>query len=338
MSELDTYRNVLNEKIMVHRDEAPNVIKADWTNAQMWIDNWWKAYKAWERQDAFNTAVKDDRMTMRSFGSNFDGQVNKEIAKITIATPSRFYSNTQYGGLSPQDRQKHDDEFKKLTFKAKRGIDAKAFMEPQNFQTRAAKYELGLHDLSVKLLVKDSDIKAQSHHAAQPAPHFCFVPLSKGEDQEVIFKLGLYAKVLRNVLPAFYDLIHRYRTKMSRVKVANDYDMGTGYHAIPVANPGTDPAYKLRYGLGNTIKVRGGGLIPRTLQIYRDRQRDYFYHRANIARLGNEIVVAFRRHAGPFPIYAVWEKDYLQCFTIDENSKMVTTTGKTISHKGVANW
>jgi hypothetical protein len=64
----------------------------------------------------------------------------------------------------------------------------------------------------------------------------------------------------------------------------------------------------------------------------------YFEHRADILKYGNnEIVIAMRQHAGPFPVYAVYDNGTLRCFDI-VNGQMVLQPGQTISAIGVASW
>lgn len=117
----------------------------------------------------------------------------------------------------------------------------------------------------------------QIHHDGNKT-HFSFLPLSEEEDQEVVFNLTQCAKDLRLMLPALYDRVRTLRASMTRIKLANEFDMGIGYSAVPLPDweqkagkpppRGTGfgpkykpaapvPAYKLRYGLGLFTTITG---------------------------------------------------------------------------------
>jgi len=320
-------------------------IKNNWVEAHRLIKNWWDAYKEWEeKEDTFNAAVQDNRMTMRSFGSDFDTQVRK--TKPVGIGDSRFYGNWAASGRREVlDPAAHKTAYADMDLpQHKRGIDTSAYANPANFASRKARYDAGLHDLSVKLVVPGSDLKASSHHAAQPTPHFVFLPLSQGEDQYVIYKLIQCAKALKkDGKPDLDTLVRTYRGLMTRVKLASDYDMGTGYGATPTPNRDDGLEYKVTYGLGGTLKERGKKVPPPTTKTrLQERQQMYFKRRADIVKYGgNEVVIAMRQHKGGFPVYAVYvpgSPPFFQCFTIDANGRMVTTTGKTITANGVANF
>ena len=145
-------------------------------------------------------------------------------------------------------------------YHAKRGIDSSPFAVPSNFATREKKYEEGLHDLSASILNHNNPILDQVHNSGHGA-HYSFLPLSEEEDQEVIFTLTRYAKT-RIPFPLLYPKVRGFRAEMTRVKLAQDYDMAVGYSAIPAVLPsiegsGAHLAFKLRYGLGNTTTVAG---------------------------------------------------------------------------------
>ncbi|HTW78924.1 MAG TPA: hypothetical protein VME23_05180 [Terracidiphilus sp.] len=339
---------------------ATAFIQNNWNNARHFIGEWWDAYKEWEEHDTFNTAMAQGRMTMRSFGEAFDTQV-KKTAPMNIAETSRFYSDSNRTQVT--DPTQHEAAFKEAVSgpkppmfgwkkgqepppspyaKLNRGIDASAFAVPANFATREAKYKNGLHDLSVKLVIPNTDIKQQSHHQGSTKPHFCFLPISKPEDQYVIYTLTRYAKALKATLGDFYTLIRGYRSEMTRVKLANELDMDTGL--VAVATPGrTDNLpYKVSYSLGGNTKDKGPDksykMIPVTPEVLRMRRQAYFIEHAKVLKSGNEVVIAMRKHAGPFPVYAVYDAGTLKCFTVGADNKLKFTPNRTISATGVANW
>jgi hypothetical protein len=128
---------------------------------------------------------------------------------------------------------------------------------------------------------------------------------------------------------------------MTRVKLANDFDMAVGYSVIPVAkspnqSPGAQLGFKLRYGLGNTTTVSGQpDPLLVTANIYQARQataRRFKQILLTRPGLKNEIVIAIRRHAGPFPVYAILQRGVLRCYDIVNDEMKLN--GKTISANG----
>ncbi len=114
----------------------------------------------------------------------------------------------------------HDKIFHKTDeaqkYRANRGIDSSAFANPANFASRETKYDAGLHDLSASLLNPGLSIFDQIHNSDQggklnfkkeeiEGAHFSFLPLSKEEDQLMLYKLIQCAKRLRLMIchPAF---------------------------------------------------------------------------------------------------------------------------------------
>ncbi len=250
--------------------------------------------------------------------------------------------NTPLG--SRAEELEHDRIFHKTDehnyYGAKRGIDSSAFANPLNFVDREKKYEEGLHDLSASLLSpkETMSIFDQIHNNDWDA-HFSFLPLSKEDDQYVLYNLTRLAKELRLALPALDTKVRFYRASMTRVKLANEFDMGIGYTAVPVANPQPgSPAYKLRYGLTKNTTILGPGgqqSVPVTPELYAARQQAALKFKSilGIRDAKNEIVIAIRRHAGPFPVHAVRQSGELKCYDIVKD-KMVFN-GKTISSAGV---
>jgi hypothetical protein len=373
MSDLDTQRGELQTNIFDRdfvaqedrgEDEAAKYIKGNYLNAKRLIENWWKAYEDWEKQDTFNVAVSERRMTMRSFGPEFSRQVSKTIP-MNIADDKRFYANSARQKVPDAIAARRDFNqavTSGLYAKPNRGIDSSAFAVPANFSSRAEKYKLGLHDISVKMLIPGSGwyteariaqpqsvgnpdnkgFKAQSHHSGTretDKPHFSFLPVSKPEDQYVIYKLIQCAKKIGSDIPDFETLIRGYRSSMTLVKLSNHYDMGTGYIAIETKGPKDTLPYKVTYGIGNTTKRRaeeGGGLIGVTAEILKARKQAYFKHNANVMKIGNEVVIAMRKHRGPFPVLAFYDAGIFRCYDIKAGKP--EPNGKTISAMGVASW
>jgi hypothetical protein len=250
-----------------------------WNEVKPLIELWWNAYKAWELNDDFNTAVTRRRMSMRTFGEKFDKQRNKRIGAgepfvlEDAEATNRFFPNSNYSATpSTAERARLSARFiadeaagraKMLAsgtakgsggYWANRGLDSSAFADPRNFDTREAKYDEGLHDMSASLMNPAVSIFKQIHNTDNGA-HFSFMPLAEPEDQRMIYTLIRMAKTMRPYWPEMYALIREYRTKMTRVKLAYNSDMGAGYIAIPVhTTPGSsERKFKLRYGLVSNL-------------------------------------------------------------------------------------
>ncbi|HET7929988.1 MAG TPA: hypothetical protein VFL63_01175, partial [Rhodanobacteraceae bacterium] len=109
----------------------------------------------------------------------------------------------------------------------------------------------------------------------------------------------------------------------------------TGFIVTPIANTGQGPRYKLKYGLGTTIKEKGA-LLPRKLSLNEQQQlqvslqqeamqfRQILSSASMDKKEVNEIVIALRKHAGPFPVYAVLQSKlgYCECFDIVGSQKV----------------
>lgn len=313
----------------------------NWPELQGQICGWWAAYKKWEAADTFDEAFQDGRMTVRTFGADFDYQKSKTFAKGTIDVADRLiFADGQYTAPTESQKNFHYARYnwptgvEKEKYWARRGIDSSPFANPANFASREKKYEEGLHDLSASLLNPHLPIFEQIHNSEQGA-HFSFLPISKEGDQTLIFDLTRHAKDLRNQLPQLYLLTRNCRAEMTRLKVAQELDMGTGYVLVPASKPGGGPQYKLRYGLKDRMTVPGRATgVPVTRQIYAARQKAAREFKSILGKREgkNEIIIAIRKHAGPFPLFAIRDGEELACYQI-VNSAMVRT-GNMISAQG----
>jgi hypothetical protein len=345
---------LLREQLHFMLDRGETWVKDNWSKVNPRIETWWKAYKNWESADTFKQAFLDNRMTVRTFDGTFSKQVSKSFPKGELSV-ERFFADGQYTACGEQQQKEHSQKFKTkpehLKYHAQRGIDSSAFANPENFVSRKKKYEEGLHDLSASLLNSKFPIFQQVHHQWVQGAHYSFLPVSWPDDQEVLYRLAQLAKSLKATLPALDELVRGYRAAMTRVKLAQDSDMAIGYTAVPIENPGDGPAYKLRYGLGNktnSVEVTGvdqeGKLLTKrntltvTAQVYADRKksalnfREILLSKYAVKGLKNEIVIAMRHHAGPFPVYAYREGEELVCYDIEggnvkPNNKKISASG-----------
>jgi hypothetical protein len=316
------------------------VVRSDWTRAEFLVTSWWKAYKQWEARDTFEAAYQDRRMTVRTFGADWGYQRDKTLRDLTVPN-NRFFGDGRYTPLKQGEQRDHGDAFHKPDERAKyfanRGVDSSAYGQPQNFSDRMTKYALGLHDLSASLVNPRFSLFDQIHNGEDGA-HFAFVPLSHQEDQVVLYDLIRHAKALRSDKPALYELVHGYRAEMTRVKLAQEFDLGVGYVAMPIENPTNGhPKFRLRYGLGNTttaLTKEGQKSLKVTPEVYQARQQAAVAFKSilDIRDAKNEIVVAFRKHAAGFPLYAERDGNLLRVFNIGGTAKQ--RTGQTISSRG----
>ena len=95
MSQLEYHRQELNK--FLNRWE-PAFLANNWLPIERAIDNWWQSYKQWEKQDTFDKAFQDDRMTVRSFPAGFEDQRAKEFTTLNIEA-DRYFADSQYTRL-----------------------------------------------------------------------------------------------------------------------------------------------------------------------------------------------------------------------------------------------
>jgi hypothetical protein len=315
-------------------------VSRNWGDVHSRITSWWLAYKAWEKQDTFNDAFKDGRLSVRSFSGDFEWEKGKSLSDLTIPT-NKFYADSKYTALKAKEQRQNQDTFWEPTERAKyfanRGLDSSAFSKPENFATRSTKYAAGLHDLSASLLNPKLSIFDQIHHKSEKQAHFSFVPLSAEDDQFVLFTLAQRAKD-KNAPSELYAMIRDYRARMTRIKLAQDSDLGAGYTMVPTPNRTDGLNFKMRYGLGDKTTLTGGGAtgVKTTPQILAEKQKAALHFKHILGREGkNEIIVALRQHEGNFPVYAVRDGAMLRCFQIVRGERVLD--GRTIFSNGRMN-
>jgi hypothetical protein len=287
-------------------------VRDNWPAAKLLIETWWADYKVWERDDTLSDAYRESRLTSRTWGQG------KDLIKVeTIMPPdSRTWdaSETSNAVMVPDLRKQVD------RFNYKRSVGMASLgerMTPKNFyavggEHKSSKYSMGLHDMSATLLNPKKPIADQAHSKANGTV-FSFVPLSDPKDQVVFQTLNRTAKDLRLVIPEFYDLVRQYGSKMTRIKLAAEFDLATGFSAVQRAD---GSGFKIRYGLGNQVKVfdaekstdsKGvSKLVPWTQDIETARRQAALDFKSIVARIlfdHSEIVVSFRQHAGGFPLF-----------------------------------
>jgi hypothetical protein len=310
------------------------------------------------------------KQVSKTFGKG-EIQVTSQVKEQDVVREEfRVFADGQYTPFDDVTAKKHATNYggpvEKQKYFASRGIDSSTFANPDNFKSREAKYAEGLHDLSASLLNPKLSIFDQIHNNEDGA-HFSFVALSQEEDQETIFSLVGIAKQLKLMLPALDGMVRGYRAAMTRVKLACEFDMAIGYSITPHKDwekrvgkeaprgtgigrsykPGIPlPAYKLRYGLGLLTTVTGEGgqsksvTVTSDILLKRQEAARKFKSILGIRDAKNEIVVAIRQHAGPFPVYGTRVGAIIKCYDIassqlDPTKKTMKYNQKTISATGV---
>jgi hypothetical protein len=287
-----------------------------WKDTKRLILIWWAAFKAWERTDSFYEAFTDNRMVMRTWDSALDKHHVLSIPdnRITGGTAEDFLRNGYVFEVG----------LKSLALR----------MDPSNFYPESKKYALGIHDMSSTLLDCSREISSQAHKKSN-GTIFSFTPLSDPKDQVVFERLSQLSK-RAEACTEFRELIREIRSKMTRAKLAAEHDMATGFTARK-----TPTGYKLKYGLGATTSVvneeetakKRGGLsmfpgtltsrVPVTPEVVAERRATALNFRTIVARklfAKNEITVAIREHAGPFPIFAKYENKEFLVFEIKDGT------------------
>jgi len=270
------------------------------------IKRWWEAYKDWERNDSFHTAFAEERLAV----TQRPWQMKTVPGKDTDLIASN--ANDPQGSKITHGRN--------LQYNT--SVDSfKQRLDPANFRriptgvgdhVRRTKYELGLHDMSASLLdPAKPTISEQLRWKATARGKgldwaVVLLPLPKVEDLATFELLKYAAKPLKDQAPTIYRAVSYMKNRMSRVKFAQETDMGA---AFLEKGSTTDP--HLRYGATDVQTVKRNGIdVPvyraGISQERRSKARQYnmiLARQRQVGSLSNEIVVAFRQHESPkFPI------------------------------------
>ncbi len=280
------------------------------------VVEWFQAYKTWEAGDTVGKAFHSCRLTIRTYIK--PGETGSKWNLKYAANQTKDSSGTKEWEGWPQD------------------VSGKAVIartNPLNFAPGPSqKYSLGLHDLSASLLDPHRNISEQLYHALnredKDGSYAIFMPLPIEGDLQLFDRLNRMAKRIREDRPRLYELIQIYRSRMTRIKQAYEYDIGAGFSATPRKKPAEGkPDVAFKYGVGSTIKVIGKGLTrpeegvndAPTLMANALSYKKILLESATKGKY-NEITIAYRQHANPrFPQAAIWSfgaKEF-KCFMID---------------------
>ena len=266
----------------------------EWPKASKTILEWWDEYKAWERADTLEKAFNDHRLTARYYKRAFDAQLDMMAKKGEGGEQVAFPGHKVAVGLQWLGEYTKPDNFLPVA---------------QGMTRR--KIELGLYDQSARLLDGRRKISEQVFGKIAEGHLYSFSPLSDPDDQVAFHHLNEVGKKLRNDNTELYTLVREIRSKMTRIKLAQETDMGTNYTAT---KPEDSVNPKFKYGISRTTTM------PKDSKptAYSEQQAEDILKGRRLTALnfkgilipqkGNEITVAYRQHAGMFPIIGKWRK------------------------------
>lgn len=348
---------------LLENSQFAAMVTDHWTDARQLLHEWWDAYKAWERGETFKRAFEEERMAIRWCSKGLDYTFPKMQATRVDALPD------EKGNYATSNYQKGDGAFFKSNVGMKgilARLDPAVFVPSEGGASK--KTELGLHDLSASLLKKSKPITAQLHNSGSFAnktpeqirdelakmkkdpnaqPYYVFMPISKPADQKLFHLLNDLAKQMRVGAPEFYKLIREYRSKMTRLKLACEHDMGAGFLAYA---PDSTVNPKFKYGHQMTTKLRISGMIlpgrRNDANVIKQRKANAMAYDQMLQRAKgvNEVTIAYRHHesqngAGErFPMLAelvVTEagKVGFQGFSLKEDGKPDISSGRFIPNE-----
>lgn len=294
------------------------------------VIDWFGAYKTWEATDTIEKAFRSKRLTIRTYIKP-DGAGSKWNM---VRTGSQTTSPD--GTVQMREGYPYDVSGKGVMYRT----------NPLNFSPEAnKKYSIGLHDLSASLLDPAKNISEQLYHALNRELHdgdyAIFMPIPLEEDFQLFDSINKYAKQHRDDLPRFHELVSIYRARMTRIKQAYEYDIGAGFKESPRIKPVPGkPDFKIKYGVGTKIKVKGNPLPVATTAGVNDEPTltakaltyKQILDEAPTRGKYNEITLSYRQHASPnFPQATIWDfgRKLFTCFICEGKG----VAGKTISDR-----
>ena len=324
---LELYRNKLREILVTFNAENQGAVLEA-------VNNWWIAYKEWEKADTFETAFIEKRMTART---------------IKFETEHTSLKMTRE---SEPEKGKQD-----VIGKSSTGITAMAQrMDPTKFVSdtgrTSSKYDFGLHDMSSSLLHPERPIGSQLYGwgfktdsqavTTKSSMYVVFMPVAKTDDMALLSALNKAAKEMRKDAGAVYERVRDIKSQFTRIKFADKDDSHIGFVDVSAK---TAIRGKYRYGLSNAeaekgivdsetkLKRRGDALMYTGI-LETAKERSLRTGTSEKTKFYNEIIVAYRKHESPvYPVYTRWVGASFQVVQIAGKS-MVDVPGKTISDKG----
>lgn len=281
------------------------------------ISEWFRKLKKWESQESWTRAFEAGRIAFRVVNPNSNTTPPK-IDKVTGTIGNLTVTQTKAQTMSYLDRSAE-------------GI--KNRLNPVNFsldKRASQKTTLGLHDLPATLLDPARRISDQAKGYFSPTKAV-YMPVPMAEDLILFYRLSDLAKGELKDSPGFAVKVQEIRNSLTRIKLAQSTDMGTGYVNLQKPNDTRD---HIRYGLyGKITDPPEGELKPIARQATSEELKKRLENRVKYqaiisAKYGhNEIVLAYRSHSNPaaFPMYT----DFISKADTpeDEKYRVVTSDG-----------
>ena len=162
--------------------------QGDWENLKALVDNWFDAYKKWEKKDTLVDAYKEQRLTVKGT-TTMDTTIS--------AFPRTPDPKKGFYGDEPWEVNQTSYGPHKLV---KTNASIMERLKPEVFKPKAGhsqKTALGYHDLSALLLNPNAPISQQQYKTVQADQVFVFMPLSFAMDQAVFQNINMLGKVFR---------------------------------------------------------------------------------------------------------------------------------------------
>jgi len=298
------------------------------------IDDWYSELKKWESGDSFALAFKQHRMTARVVARVATSTKNTTTNKLSmnrydltthkVGHTKQTTTDIYDTGLSGMKLRTNPNNFgqEQVIPGGMKKIDGQIKKVPTIV---TGKYNLGLHDLSACLLSTQRgsilNQLAWKEGAKEPEKNaIAFMPLPLEADLQLFYVLNAKAKdkECKAKHPALYEKVVWVRRRMTRVKLANEVDAGSGFVNIGTGWKDTQRRYK--YGLGLVAIPEKTGAVGIGEAERRTRLALHYRHMLqmmpampkdnNSPGTNNEMVIAYRQHASNcFPLFAVFEKE-----------------------------
>lgn len=306
--------------------ELPRIMRA--------MDNWWVAYKRWEADDRFLTAIRENRMVIRQSPLEKivpDGVVNglgmRHLGERPNVLDTQYAGYRSNAGLSGIKARMTPGSFDHV--EASKGI-----RHGEHLDTRG-KYVLGLHDLSASLLDPQKPVLSNQCRWKDDGKAtgkfnewiLVFMPIADAEDVKVLNMLSYMSKVYianewhdQDPHRTFCNTVRHMSKRMTRIKFGQSSDMGAGFVNKELR---ADALPKFRYGAGD-VQGEWKPAIPgsKTLVLKQHYAEGVSKTRAQAAldyskllevqrtngSTSNEVILCVREHEGTrFPLYAEWD-------------------------------
>ena len=227
---------------------------------------WFEKVKQWEAEESFRRAFEDNRMTAR---------VSNDTKAI------KFNVAAAHGGTSPM-----------VLDASLQGVLLRT--DPQNF-VGMKKYEMGLHDLAAVLLAPKR-LSLQLFTTVKRGGGVVFMPIPEEGDLQLFAELSQAAK--RDRTGKLYAFVVETRTQFTRLKFGSPNDMTLGFLDMST----TPDKQKIVYGGA----MATGAVVH--ADVLKQRSVNAQYYKSAIAGVtstegNNEVTVAYRSHAGLFPMF-----------------------------------